>query len=242
MGLQSQQIVGLATQIAKVPGFTVQAGQLLNLILQELCQKHDFRENRKTTTFSLTVATGGGPYTGPSDYLRSRLGDAWISGATPSFVYYSDLCEYDAFIRLLTTAGTPVRFWVDGSTAPVSFFVYPPPSTNMTMNLRYYAQMNDITTPETSTTVPWFPEQTYLVTRLAGELMKISGDERTGMFLGNGDGSNGGVRGAEYILSEFLKMREHDYDNMRKHMNLDRARSLAVQAGISPEKLLDLGS
>ena len=241
MSLQAQQIVGLATQMAKTPGYLAQAGQMLNLILAELCQKHDWREARKTTTIALSAVTGSGPYTGPSDYLRSRMGDAWI-GSPPSFVYYTDLSEYDAFIRLQTTAGTPGRFWVDGSTSPVNIYVYPAAGSTMTMNLRYYAQMADISTPETSSTVPWFPEQTYLLTRLAGELMKISDDPRAGQFLGSNDGSTGGIRGAEYILTEFLKMREHDQDNMQKHMQIDRARFLAVQAGLPTEKVLDMGS
>ena len=47
MALTANQIISLATQIAKVPGYVTQAQQLLNAILQELAQDYDFEVIRK---------------------------------------------------------------------------------------------------------------------------------------------------------------------------------------------------
>jgi hypothetical protein len=42
VALTSAQLVTLSTQIARAPGYTSQAGQLLNAILSDLAQTYDF--------------------------------------------------------------------------------------------------------------------------------------------------------------------------------------------------------
>ena len=59
--------------------------------------------------------------------------------------------------------------------------------------LRYFCQMPDIATPETSALIPWFPNQTYLVTRVAGELMRATDDSRMSDYLGEGPEGAGGI-------------------------------------------------
>lgn len=80
MGLQAQQIVKLATQIAKCPGYTSQAGIYLNNCLQTLAQDYDFDVIRKTVNFNFdTSATGNGYVAGcdpisclPTSCVRTR--------------------------------------------------------------------------------------------------------------------------------------------------------------------------
>ena len=55
MALQAQQIVALATQIAKVPGYTLQAGQMLNMILADLAETYDLEVARKTGLHFRTI-------------------------------------------------------------------------------------------------------------------------------------------------------------------------------------------
>jgi len=77
MALSTAQIISIATQIANVPGFTAQALQLLNAVLQELDQDYDFQTIRKsfnfnfsTTASGLGYAPGSGPNPMPADFLR----------------------------------------------------------------------------------------------------------------------------------------------------------------------------
>lgn len=220
MALQAQQIVGLATQIAGVPGFTSQAGQLLNMVLSDLCQTYDFDVAKKFATITLgSVSTsfGSGPYLLPADYLRAC--DKRSVFYTNSGVKYElvplDLAEYDMLIQQQGNASFPSMFATDMSQSPPQLFVWPPPSGSFPLTVRYFSQMPDITMPETSTTVPWFPSQDYLVTRLSGELMKIADDERASSFLGEGDS------GAQGILLRYLKLKD-DSSNRAQTVKLDR--------------------
>src|SRR5258708_19399182 len=85
--LTAAQIVNLANQIAKTPGFTALAGQKLNAILQELCMTYDFEVARATTTYVLNVSNspgtglGSGPYLLPANYLRTQMGKQFYTVA-----------------------------------------------------------------------------------------------------------------------------------------------------------------
>lgn len=220
MALQAQQIVSLATQIAGVPGFTAQAGQLLNMILSDLCQTYDFDVAKKITTITLaTVSTnfGSGPYLLPADYLRacnSRSVFFTYNGVAYELTPF-DLDEYDTLVQQQGNTSFPSVFATDMSQTPPQLFVWPPPSGAFPLTVRYFAQMPDITAPETSTTVPWFPSQDYLTTRLAGEVMKVADDDRSERFLGSGDS------GAQGILTRYLKLKD-DSSNRAATVKLDR--------------------
>src|SRR6516165_2039005 len=83
--LQAQQICALATQIAKCPGYVVQAGQFLNTALQDFCQNYDLDAALGTFMFSFIPAStavstsllspAAGPYLLPDDYLRTQSKD-----------------------------------------------------------------------------------------------------------------------------------------------------------------------
>jgi len=68
-------------------------------------------------------------------------------------------------------------------TAP-NAYVWPGPSGAFPTTLRYQRLMPPI---QDQNRVPWFPDQMYLLTRLAAELMATTDDQRRDNFLANSD-------------------------------------------------------
>lgn len=218
MPLQSSQICALAAQAAGVPGWTAQAGQLLNMVLSDLCETYDFDAARGTVTLSITGSTGSGPYNLPSDYLRAEEGDAFYTlNQVPYALIAIDLAEYDALTQQGGIAAYPDFYATDMSQSPPAIYFWPPPAQVLPVTIRYRRQMPDITAPEASSTVPWFPNQNYLITRLTGELMKIADDERCAQFLGEGPA------GAQGILKRYLELKD-DSSSRAKTVKLDQRR------------------
>lgn len=225
MPYTAAQICTLAAQIAKCPGFTSQSGQFLNIILEDLCQTYDFALARSTFPFSFnsSTGTGAGPYTMPADYLRVPRGDGefFTINGVPYRMTPVDLEEYR---RLPQTPGFqdyPQLFATDMSQTPPQMFFWPPPSGGYPVTMLYQKQMPSITTPETSASVPWFPNQNYLITRLAGELMRITNDDRMQAFLSDSEEAH--PDGAGSILRRYLKMKDDD-TNRAKTVKLDPRR------------------
>ena len=260
MPLQAQAIVSLATQMAKVAGYTAQAGQLLNMVLFELCETYDFELARATTTFNFNGTTG--PYNLPANFLRCLPDDFYYvyQPGYPYFPVWADRAEYDRFIQVPQIASMPSRYMIDmaqvvvpanatGTTPGLApnpdgvpqLWVWPPPSGSWPCNMTYYQSMPDIATPETSSVVPWFPCQDYLITRLAGELMKISDDDRAGAFLGDGDGKDGRTRGAQNILRSYLEMKD-DKDETIQSVKLDRRHFGVFQGNLREDKVVTWGA
>lgn len=205
--LTAQQIVTLATQIAKCSGYTSQAGQFLNLILEDLAQTYDFDVIKGSYSFNFNSGgyTGSGPYPLPSDWYRGIDNDIYytIDGVKYAMINV-ELDEYD---RLVQTAGFqsyPYYYATDMSASPPNMYVWPPASGAYAVSARYFKQPTSITTPETSSDVPWFPNTNYLVTRLAGELMKLTNDKRLLTFLGD-DNTEGS---AANILKKYLEKKD----------------------------------
>lgn len=229
-----------------------QAGQLLNIVLQELCQNFDF-DAARGAPFHFNFNGTTGPYNLPADYLRMRQGKSfYIYNGQPYFMNYIELEEYDALIQQPGFFDFPRNITVDmadqlagvsGEFNPQDFstdlaigpgpqgqgldptppqaYVWPPPSIVVTVTVRYYRQMPWIPTPETSQTVPWFPNQQYLIACLAGRLMQIADDERASFFLTDNEQING--QGAGVILRRYLKMKD-DPEGRAKVVSLDRRR------------------
>lgn len=220
MSLQAQQIVTLATQVAKCPGYVSQAGQLLNAILSELCQTYDLQEASSRAQIVVSPSAGSGPYPLPADYLRAWRDTAiyYIQGVPYSMVNMS-LQEFDVLVQQAGISNYPERWATDvaplGSGLPANMYVWPPAGGTYTVFVRYYRRMPDITTPEISATIPWFTNTNYLFTRLSGELMKLTNDDRASKFLGDGPD------GAQGILDRYLKLQEDD-DGRAKTVELDR--------------------
>lgn len=220
MALTSAEIVTLATQTARLPGFSSQAGQTLNVILQDLCQTYDLAKALKTTTITFLPANGSGPYNLPADYLRMANDElVYQVNGVPYQMINTDLSEFDNSIQVPGLTNYPLNFATDPSQSPVALYCWPPPSGSFVTQMRYYAQMPDITTPESSNAIPWFPNQTYLVRELAGRLLlELANDpQRAQMFLGD----DAGKIGSAALLREYLKLQSDD-EGRSKTVKFDR--------------------
>lgn len=247
--LTAQQIVTLANQAAKTPGMTTQAGQKLNVILQELCMTYDIAQTRKTVNINFQVGVTG-PYLLPPDYLRTQNGKQfYLYNGQPYFMTDIDQWEYDALIQQPGFMDFPRNFFVDTSTSlsfppnvpggfstgfssgfqlgftpngnPAQEFVWPPPSISVPVTIHYFSLMPDIASPEVSSLVPWFPYQQYLITRLSGEMMSLADDTRAADFLTDQESKN--PQGAGVLLRRYLTMKD-DPEGRAKTVELDRRR------------------
>lgn len=229
--LSFASIVTLATQIAKVPGFTSQADLIFQAILEELSETYDFDADQAFTTFNFNTALippsppyssllqpGSGPYALPVDYLRANRDDVfWTLQGVPYPMISIDLAEMDMTVQTAGIQAYPYWYATDLSVTPPVMLVYPPPSGNFPVYMRYQKMATGATDAHENTGVPWFPQSTYLYTRLAGELMKISDDSRWQAFLGNGP------EGAQGILNRYLKNKD-DLSTRSVRVTLDRRR------------------
>ncbi len=251
MAQTAAQLIANATQIAKCPGYTSQAGQFLNAILQELCQFNDFEITVKTIAFNFVLTgpsgpgnqyiAGCGPNPMPADYLRMKNNEAifYIQGVR----YVMINVDQDEFDRLVQTAGFnsyPTFFYVDmgpvGEGAVPNMYVWPPASGAYPATGRYYPQMADIATPESSATVPWFPNQTYLIRRLAGELMSLTDDDRMSRYLSSAVQADG-FEGAGVLLEKYLKLKD-DGEGRVQTVGLDRRRFGPAFNGLKNTKII----
>ena len=227
MPLTAAQIVTLANQAAHTPGMTSQAGQKLNSILDELCKTYDIGSARLVFNFSFNIGpngvnVGSGPYSLPTDYLRTQHGKQfYLYNGQPYFMTRIELWEYDALIQQAGFQDFPRNFTVDTSTSPPQEFVWPAPSISVPVTVRYYRQMPDIVTPETSAVVPWFTYTQYLITRLTGEMMALADDVRAADFLTDDEKQN--PQGAGVLLRRYLNMKD-DPEGRSKTVELDQRR------------------
>lgn len=213
MPLQAQQIVSLSCQEAKVPSWIIQAGQKLNLILNELCS-YDLDVNRQTYQFNFNVALGSGPIPLPTNWLRANKNDVFYTNQGVQYVMTPfSLAEFDACVQQAGLANFPYNYAVDNSgiatqSAP-NMYVWPPPSGAYPVTARYYSAMADIATPESSTTIPWFPDQLYLQRRLTGEMMLMANDDRATMYLNGETRSKAGTfLGASALLGRYMSTKD----------------------------------
>lgn len=256
-GLTAAQICAQARTIAKVPGYATQSGEILNMVLADLCQTYDFQAARRTYYFNMNPGvsvvvggnvTGSGPYTLPADFLRvqDQNGLFYYVFNVPYRMQPIDLSELDMMTQQTGLSGYPSIFAVDMSPldsvqqgqaapAPPQAFLWPAPSGAFAVTLRYFCQMPDIATPETSVTVPWFPNQSYLVTRVAGELMRLTDDTRMADFLGEGP------EGAQGILDRYLRLKDDKSDRVQS-VKLDKRRFGRGTANLPLSKFIGWGS
>ncbi len=236
MALTSAQIVARVCAIAKLPGGTSQAGQYLNVVLQELAQTYDFEILKKTYQFTFNPGLvdpqglfqpGSGPYAMPADFLRcvDEKSVFWVNSGVPYPLIPLDMSEFDMTVQQAGNTAYPYWFAIDLSLAdetadsksgPLAY-IYPQPSGAFPCTVRYYSQPADIATPETSSSVPWFPNTNYLITRVAGELMKETDDTRASVFLGEGPD------GAQGILLRYLREKDNK-NNRAQSVKMDRRR------------------
>ena len=174
MALTCQQIITLACQVAKGPGFVNQAQQFFNVILGELCEDYDLDVTRNTFYFNFSGVvptnsswssgwgsgfgdsasgsniTGSGPYPLAADWLRADKDDVFyvISGVRYVMVPVS-LAEFDAQVQTAGLNAYPGIYAVDNSPIssgnPPNMFVWPPPSGAFPVTARYHRKFADYT-------------------------------------------------------------------------------------------------
>lgn len=164
---------------------TVRGGQYLNLTLQDLVLHRDLKMLRKQATIALTVGSNG-PFTLETDYLRTY--DLFYTvNNFPYFLYPLSQEEYDQLFKDPSIANYPYAYTTDLTATQVpgtagQLFVFPQSTTPLSLTHRYMVQMPDITTPESSGSTPWFPDQNYLIKATAMRLMQSTDDQRYEQF------------------------------------------------------------
>lgn len=205
MALTSAQICELARKIAKVPGYQVDSGRILNSVLSDLCQNYDLEICKVTQSFNMNTvvpATGVPANALSATWLRSKPRDIFYT--IDGVPYFPTQLAQEEFDRLVLSPGLqsyPYFFFVDTSVSPNQMYFWQPPSGAFPVTARYYQQMADIVSPETDASVPWFPNQNYLITAVAGRLMQEADDDRAGTYMSDQD-----PQGAPYILRKYLMM------------------------------------
>lgn len=182
--LTASQIISLATQIAKTPGMTTQAGQFLNARLLQLALEQDMDIIRRTA--NITAITGQAAYDLPVNYLRMREAFYNINGSVFWLIQVS-LPDYD---QLNTNPGLtdyPYYYTTNIGATPPTLLLYPPPSLTFDLVIRYMDSNVEITDPVNSSVVPWFQDQSLLINMVAENLMSISDDTRVTMMYQQND-------------------------------------------------------
>ena len=216
MALTATQIVATACSVAKCPGFTAQGGLYLNLTLKDLWLHRDLKVNRKTQ--ALTVqANSNGPFPLETDYQRT-YDLSYLQNNLPYFLKPAAMEMYDAQFKDPSIGNYPYMYATDLSTAAIAasaaagqLYVYPQSTALLTLTHRYMQKQADITTPETSSVVPWFEDQDYLIKGTAYRLMEITDDERRDKF----------IQDCEQMLRIHLIMAADDEQQIVKSVKLD---------------------
>lgn len=221
--LTAQQIVTKVCAICKAPGFTVQAGQYLNVVLSDLAQSGSYDVIKKSFEFNFNpslissdplIVPASGPYPLPADYLRAVRGDViWYLLGVPYQMIPIDLQEFDMQVQQAGLQSYPYLWATDMSQSPPVAYIWPPASGAFPVRVRYFPQTADIATPETSSAIPWFPNQRFLIVQTAADLMQDTGDTRRPQFLGE----------AQRILLGYLQMKDDNSDRSIR-VTLDRRR------------------
>lgn len=225
--LTSAQIVTVALQIAKCPGFTQQGGQQLNLALNDLVLHRDLKLNRVKA--SITAQAGSnGPFSLEADYLRTY--DLFYTvNNFPYFLFPLSQEEYDQLFKDPSIANYPYCYTTDLTNQAVqtagNLYIFPQSNSLLTLTHRYMINRADIATPESSAAVPWFPDQDYLIHATALRLMKITDDQRQESFKAEG----------ENMLRTHIIM-EGDEQQVVKSIRLDPQR-FHLNRSLRPTKL-----
>lgn len=226
--LTAAQIVTKATQIAKCPGFTQQGGQDLNLTLNDLCLHRDLKMLRQTESIAVQIGVNG-PFSLPANYLRTY--DLFYTvNNFPYFLFPLGQDEYDALFKDPSIANYPYCYTTDltnqQTQGQCQLFIFPQSTSALALTHRYMINMPDIASPESSSTVPWFQDQDYLIHATATRLMKLTDDGRYDKFEADGEG----------LLRTHLIQGDGDEQKVVKSIRLDPQR-FHVNRALRPTKL-----
>ena len=225
MALTNAQLIARACTIAKVPGYAVQAGQYLNLILSELCQTYDFDFIKKTQIVPFTNAFS---YDLNADNLRTKEVFYLVNGE-PFYLFQIPIETYHTLFAGPGVSNYPNKFAIDVSQTPKQLLPYPPPSISQSATVNYFPQMPDIVQPEIDAGTAWFPDQNYLIRRIASMLMLETDDERQQVF----------EQQAEKMLMKFLDLAD-DKEGYARTIKLSRE-VFRSGGSFGPSKAFPLG-
>ena len=160
---------------------------------------------------SANVVSISGPFALPLDFLRMNYQDFfWQNGGINYFPTPLDIQEFDALVQQPGFSSYPTCYTVDTSTTPYGLYIWPASSGAYPYFGRYARQLPDIDNPSTSTGVPWFPSQQYLMRRLTAEIMGLTGDLRRDAYM----------KEADEILRKFIN-KEGNRDTRSVTVKLD---------------------
>ncbi len=192
MPLTAAQICTQSRTIAKCPGYTSQSGVALNLTLDDLVLHRDLKVCRKTNTITVSAGTNG-PFNLPVDYLRTY--DMFYEvNNMPFFLKPATQEFYDGLFKSPSVANYPFLYATDlqpQAQTPVTgiplLYIYPRSTSSLSITHRYMIKRDGITTPESSSSYPWFQDQDYLIHATAMRLMKLTDDARYADYVIQGD-------------------------------------------------------
>lgn len=225
--ITASQICERARAIAKCPGFSSQSGQYLNLTLNDLVLHRDLKMNRVQTTIAIQVGSNG-PFALATDYLRTY--DLFYTiNNFPYFLFPLSQEEYDSLFKDPSIANYPYCFNTvltsQATQAAGQLFIFPQSTSALSLTHRYMINRADITSPESSSTIPWFQDQDYLIHATATRLMRETDDQRREQFVKDG----------EEMLRTHLIM-EGDEQKVVKSIKLDPQR-FHTNRSLRPTKL-----
>lgn len=179
---------------------------------------------------TITVIVGiNGPFLLPANYLRTY--DLFYTvNNFPYFLFPLGQDQYDALFKDPSIANYPYAYTTDLTAQQTqgqgSLFIFPQSTTPLFMTHRYMIRMADISSPENSSTVPWFQDQDYLVHATATRLMKTTDDGRYDKFVADGND----------MLRIHLIMGDGDEQKVVKEIRLDPQR-FHMNRTLRPTKL-----
>jgi hypothetical protein len=140
--------------------------------------------------------------------------------------------QYDMEFKDPSIANYPYEFATDlsveaqtSSGGAGNLFIYPQSSGVISLTHRYMVMRPDIVTPETSTTIPWFTDQLYLIKRTAAWLMTLTDDSRASEFIQESD-----------AMLRIHLVEEGDEQSVVKQIKLD-PRRFHVERYLKPTKV-----
>lgn len=184
MTYSAQTIVTDALAIAKCGGLLTQGGRALNLVLDDLVLHRNLKVNCVTQTLNV-VANSNGPFNLEANYLRT-YDLFYLINDQPYFLYPSNRQEFDSEPNKSTTSNYPYQWTSDLSLVPTTgiglLYIYPQSNQNLSLTHRYMVRRDPITNPQSSSEVPWFSDQDYLIQATAMRMMRITDDTRYERF------------------------------------------------------------
>lgn len=241
--LTSAQMIALACQAAKVPGYTVQAGQFLNARLVQLALAQDLDIVRRFYQFTTAIGSTG-PYTLPANYLRARQVFYYLNGISydldqkdikefnrlyqgPGLSDYPYLYATDVAGSMLPPPGMTTQIPNPNTNVPVPvIYLYPQPVVNLQIEILYMDTTVEIPSPQTSSVVPWFPDQRALMHAIIEDLMMLTDDVRAKDMQMKTDNQ----------IRSYLQM-DNDKEQRADKVQLDTDNFRTARRSVRPTKL-----